>query len=448
MACSHEVVIMADNMQNSTTVNKPRSESWTWRPLLTGDTRTRALETVRAIAGHLRDRLPADIAANASLGGGQAGIALFFAYLHRCLADPGAHAAAVQLLEQATDALAAQPSWISLYAGFSGVAWAGEHLGSFLFEPGGDDPNEDVDETLHALLSQGQWGGDYDLIRGLVGLGVYALERLPNPVAAETLERIVAHLANSAERRPDGATWWTDPRWLPPEDAANHPHGYYNLGVAHGVPGVIALLGAACAAGLGSKLVRDVLADAVAWVLAQRQSVDGVTLFPLWVENDTPPAKSRLAWCYGDAGVAAALFWAGRHVGEPAWEGAALEIALRAAEQAPEQTGVVDAGLCHGAAGLGHLFNRLAQASANDRLAVAARFWFDLALAMRRPGQGVGGYQAWGPAPGGGLAWWDDATFLTGSAGIGLSLLAATTDVEPRWDRVLLAGPFSGERVA
>src|SRR5262249_54184039 len=99
-------------------------------------------------------------------------------------------------------------------------------------------------------------------------------------------------------------------------------------------------------------------------------------------------------------------------------------------------------------AGLGQIFNRLAQASGDDRLAVAARFWFDQALSMRRPGHGVGGYQAWGPAPVGELAWWDDGTFLTGGAGIGLSLLAAVTDVEPRWDRVLLTGPFSGGPVS
>jgi hypothetical protein len=32
-----------------------------------------------------------------------------------------------------------------------------------------------------------------------------------------------------------------------------------------------------------------------------------------------------------------------------------------------------------------------------------------------------------------------DPGFLTGAAGIGLALLAATSPVEPAWDRVLLA---------
>ena len=36
------------------------------------------------------------------------------------------------------------------------------------------------------------------------------------------------------------------------------------------------------------------------------------------------------------------------------------------------------------------------------------------------------------------LGWRPDPGFLTGSAGVGLVLLAATTPVEPEWDRVLL----------
>jgi hypothetical protein len=434
---------MADEVRQAPGSAVSATGAVAWRPLLSGMMRERALEHVRDIADHLRAGLQFAKAEDASLGAGRAGIAVFFAYLHQCFREPGTHALAAQLLEEAMDAVAATPMGISLYAGFPGVAWTTAHLCPMLFELDTDDPNESVDATLREHLNQPQWWGDYDLIRGLVGLGVYALERLPSAAAADCLERVVWHLATKAQLRPDGAAWWTDPHWLPEEEAAKHPHGYYNLGVAHGVPGAIALLGAACQAGIGIKKARPLLVHAVPWVLAQQHTVDGAMIFPLWVEDNTSPGKSRLAWCYGDAGVAAALFRAGRDAGEPAWERAALDIASRAVKRPPDQTGVVDAGLCHGAAGLGHLFNRLGQESGNELLGDAARFWFEQTLAMRRPGQGVGGYQAWGPAPSGDLAWWDDPSFLTGAAGIGLALLAAASDVEPRWDRVLLSGPFS-----
>ena len=35
--------------------------------------------------------------------------------------------------------------------------------------------------------------------------------------------------------------------------------------------------------------------------------------------------------------------------------------------------------------------------------------------------------------------WEDDTTFLTGATGIALAFLAATSSVEPNWDRVLLS---------
>jgi hypothetical protein len=411
----------------------------TWRPLLSGAARERALEAVGDIAAALGLGLPAAVGVDASLSSGRAGVAVFFAYLERAGVGAGAGTAA-RYLEEAMDAVASAPMNAMLYAGFPGVAWAATHLQDALFDPGAGDPAEDVDDLLRERLGQSPWPGDFDLVRGLVGLGVYALERLPRPTSAECLRRVVAHLAAMAERRAEGVTWWTDPRFLPIEYAGNHPHGYYDLGLAHGVPGVIALLGAACAAGIAADTARPLMADAVSWLRAQQKAIDGEPTFPYWVREEWTP-KTRQAWCYGDPGVAAALLAAARRAGEPAWEREALAVALRSAARPPDRTGVVDAGVCHGAAGLGHIFNRLAQATGDDRLADAARFWFEQALAMRRPGEGIGGFLALSPRGGIEATWWDDPSLLTGAAGVGLALLAAATPVEPSWDRALLLEP-------
>jgi hypothetical protein len=229
-------------------------------------------------------------------------------------------------------------------------------------------------------------------------------------------------------------TWWTNPTWLPSPTREQFPHGYYNLGQAHGVPGVIALLGQACAAGVAVAQARPLLEGAVRWLLAQQ----GPGGFAAWLGPEAADKPTRLAWCYGDPGVAAALLGAARCIGEPAWEREAVAIARRAARHPPEESGVVDVGLCHGAAGLGHLFNRMYQATGDSGLAQAARFWFERTLAMRRPGRGIGGYEAWAPGADGDLTWVAEVGVLTGAAGIALALLAATTPMEPAWDRMLL----------
>jgi hypothetical protein len=152
--------------------------------------------------------------------------------------------------------------------------------------------------------------------------------------------------------------------------------------------------------------------------------------------------------------VAVALLGAARSVGERAWEEVALAIARRAAHRPPEQAGVVDAGLCHGAAGLGHLFNRMFQATGDLQLQEAAHFWFKRTLEMRHSDRGIGGFCASDLADDGTVTWRDAAGFLTGAAGIALALMAAWTPIEPAWDRVLLAAipPLSvrqnGERIS
>jgi hypothetical protein len=377
-------------------------------------------------------RAPAE---DPSLAGGSTGRALLHGYLALAPHGHGHADAAARCLEHALAGVADRPASASLYGGLTGVGWALAHLGGRLPGLDGEDDLGQIDDVLLDHLDRSPWPEDYDLISGLVGFGVYALERLPRPAAVACLQRVIAHLARTAERHPGGVTWWTNPAWLPPETRAEFPRGYYNLGLAHGVPGVIALLGQACAADVAAGTARPLLEGAVRWLLAQQ----GPGGYPHWVGPEGPGRPARLAWCYGDPGVAAALLWAARCVQEPAWEEEARAIARRAAGRPPDQAGVVDAGLCHGACGLGHLFNRLFQATGDPQLAEASRLWLERALQMRRPGRGIGGYEAWLPDDKGALSWAADPGLLTGAAGIALALLAATSAIEPAWDSMLLA---------
>jgi hypothetical protein len=176
----------------------------------------------------------------------------------------------------------------------------------------------------------------------------------------------------------------------------------------------------------------------VSWLLEQRLPQEGPVRFAYWLAPAELPSPARSAWCYGDPGVAAALLSAARCLGESAWEEEALELAVRAARRPVEECGVTDAGLCHGAAGLGHIFNRLYQSTGHAELASAARFWLARALELRRPGHGVAGFvpDTAGEDP---RRW--DAGFLMGAAGIALALAAASSEAEPTWDRLMLLSP-------
>jgi lantibiotic modifying enzyme len=393
---------------------------------------------VRAIADCVRvskgDGTAPAIASEPSLAGGAAGLAVLFAYLAQADPTGAEEEAAKTWLARAVGAVSERPVAASLYNGLAGVAWAAAHLGERLPDLDTEGTTAEIDEVLIEHLDQSPWTETYDLIGGLVGFGVYALERRPRPAATACLERVVGRLAETAEHRPEGITWVSCAEWLPADARAAYPPRHYNLGLAHGVPAVIALLGQACAAGVAEDTARPLLDGAVRWLPAQQ--VPGG--FPYGTELESPAAPARLAWCYGDPGVAVALLLAARCAGEPSWEREALAVARRAAERSPDEAGVVDAGLCHGAAGLGHLFNRMYQATGEAPLGEAACFWFRRTLEMRQPGRGIAGYAARRTAPDGTPTWEDDPGLLTGVAGIALALLAAATPLEPAWDRVLL----------
>lgn len=413
-----------------------------WRPILEGRLQALALETVRSIAESLRNWRPEPdhfAAGNPGLKSGAAGLAVFFAYAAEGLGEPEYEPPARRLLEQAVVLAEEQPMPPSLYSGLAGVGWAAAHLEDQLPSADREAVLDQIDEALLEDLRQAPPYEDYALMSGLVGLGVYALERLPAPAAVECLERIVDHLAATAERKPEGATWWRGPEKMSLLGQKKAPEGMYEVGLSGGVSGVVALLARVCAAGIAVERARPLLDDAARWVLAQEAPDGPPEGFPYGIRPNQPQRNwTRSSWAHGDPGVAVALLGAARCVGEPAWEERARTAALRATTRSPDRTRVLDASLSVGAAGLGHLFNRLYQATGVARLADRSRFWFERALEMRGAGEGIAGYAAWVPDENNVGQWWDDPGILNGVAGIALALLGASTSLEPAWDRMML----------
>lgn len=412
-----------------------------WRPLLTGAAAGRAMAAATEIAAATArgliqyppgvDRQAAPIWDNV-LSGGRAGQSLLHAYLALDGAGESYADTALRFLDQAAEGAAALTMSTSLYLGFPGIAWVNSHLAGRLFIEE-EDGNREVDDLLLHALSSTAWKGQYDLFNGLVGVGAYALERLTRPSGVRCLEAVVAELDRRAEHDVDGATFFSPVDTLDSKYQSQFPRGTYILGMAQGIPGVIALLGASCAAGIARNRARPLLAATVSWLLAREQPPESEYRFAHFYLPGFEPYRSRLAWCFGDLGIAASLLVAARGADEPAWEVEARRIARAAAGRTVASSGVPDADLCHGAAGVGHVFNRLYQATGEADLGQAASFWLNHALELRRPGVGIAGFRM--ASPGG---WVDEPGFLGGATGIGLALLAAVSDVDPAWDQLLL----------
>jgi hypothetical protein len=418
-----------------------------WRPILDEVHSAQAVEIARVImAAIARGEGPAPEAFGPRqvqvwsnvLGTGSAGYSLVHAYLYLAGAGDEHSDQAIEYLDRASDFMAEFRMAESLYYGFPGIAWVTAHLAGKLFE---DDPEDgvDLDEALVHFLEHPDRPGEYDLLNGFAGLGLYSIERLPRPSAARCLERVVSSLAARAERTAEGAAFFTPGEEMLPLYRETYPQGGFNLGVAHGLAGVIALLGAVCSTGIAAREARALLDATVSWLMAREMPPESPYRFPHFHAPGVEPPRGRLAWCYGDLGISVALVRGGGGAGAPVGAREALRIARDAARRDPGLSRVQDVGLCHGSAGAGHLFNRLYQATGDEELGAAARYWFARAFEMRRPGAGLAGFLSYGRNAGQGAGWSAEPGFLSGAAGIALALLAAATPVPPAWDRLLLA---------
>jgi lantibiotic biosynthesis protein len=423
-----------------------------WRPILLEPVRQRALHAAHEVAGALSTREWAPATIGPGLASGNAGLAVFFEEMFRLTDDRHFEETRDARWNFAIDQLgSARISHPSLFGGYCGVGWATAHLSSEQApkEPMAppEDPDgihEDLEETLLQDLETLPSPTVFDLVGGPVGWGLYSLQRWPHARARRALEHVVDFLERTAEPCPEGFRWWTSPYLLQPWQRELSPGGYYNLGLAHGVPGICVLLSQVIRRGIRDSQASRLLEGAVDWMLSQRIEGSRGLAFPSSIIDGQPPDPSRLAWCYGDLGIAAALLVAAHCVGHERWATEALSIARNAARISPGESGIVDTGLCHGSAGAGHVFNRMYQMTHDPLLLDAARFWLERTLDMRVPKGGLAGFVAWmtGPhLPGGVRGWVALPGVLEGAAGSALALLAGCTHHESAWDRFLFLSP-------
>lgn len=407
-------------------------------PLLDGPLAARARVALDAIADALLDaRRDAHRPGGAGLAGGPGGEAL----LHHCLdaarPERGHRARASALLDDALQA-GSELTTPGLHSGFLGIAWLLDHM-----LPTGsadDDANAEIDEAVTGLLDAGSWTAPFDCISGLVGIGAYALERRRRTEAANEMVRLVVQrLDETAERVDRGIVWWTYPRWIPPAARGKRRWRHLDVGLAHGIAGVVAFLAKCRLRGVDDARVDRLLGGATSALLAH---VGGPAhnggWTPNWIGRGLGHERARTAWCYGDPGVASALLLAARAASRSDWEVQAVALAHAAARRPFEHTSCIDGGICHGAAGIAHVLHRLHRATADPVLRDGAREWIERLLEMRRPGEGVAGFVAMIPEPDGQVSARADTSFLVGAAGVGLVLAEALSAELSGWDACLL----------
>jgi len=195
---------------------------------------------------------------------------------------------------------------------------------------------------------------EYDLIRGLTGLGV-VLRRIGNH---DLLHDVLTYLVRLTETLRSLPGWWCSNG--PSRDQPDPAGGHGNHGLAHGITGPLALLALTYLDGVHVEGQVAAMNRILSWLdVWEQRSIDGAAWWPQTLtraelEHRTPkqPGPGRASWCYGTPGVARAVQLAARAV-DDALRQRHAEVAFAACIADPAQTGLLtDRGLCHGTAGL------------------------------------------------------------------------------------------------
>ena len=410
-------------------------------------------QTAHPASAHWRDH---------AVGQGHAGLALLFGALDQ--RDPGqgwdrtAHRH-LALAARAIEAVPRPPT--GLFAGLAGIGLVATVLSDdgaryrrllatldqalaarvpalvgALHRGGGEAGREGVRRRVGGSAVR-----ELDLISGLTGVAAYLLLRRDEPGVGPALHEVLGSLVERTGSDGEGPRWRTRPDQLSPDDRARYPTGYLNCGLAHGIPGPLAVLSLALRVGTDLPGLPDAVARTADWLTAHRTDDPSGPNWPNAVSlpngsaGSGPVAPARSAWCYGGPGVAAALRLAGDALGDTAARHHDLAAAaLSAALARPAEVARVDSPtFCHGRAGLLAITSAFARATGDDGFRRAAATMaaelvdrFDPAAPLGYRDLESGGRHI------------DQPGLLTGAPGVALALLGATSPVEPAWARLFL----------
>jgi hypothetical protein len=384
--------------------------------------------------------LPHDVAQ------GDAGLALAASYFDRCFPDAGWDTIGHGYLVTAVGSLERTEVGPGLFSGAAGLAFVtsqlsrrGSRYGRLLATL-----NQELDTEAARLTrtvnsrDAGLAVREFDTISGLAGVTAQLLARPHAAATRGALDALVA-LVRSTGKDPHPPRWYTPPELFPSEEEkSRYPRGSLNCGLAHGVPGPLAVLALAASDGVPIHGIREAAADVSGWLVTHRRDdrwgVNWPAMVSLPDDGSMIDGPSRAAWCYGAPGVARALWLAGAALGEQSLTELAVEAMARIYERPIRARQIESPTFCHGVAGLLQVTLRFRHDTGLELFDDAACDLVDQILDHFEPDRSVLGFR--GIEPGGTRV--DQAGLLDGAPGVAMVLLAAALPVEPTWDRLFL----------
>lgn len=398
--------------------------------------RQQLISQLGAFAEEIRQNNNANL--ESGLLDGKAGILLMFSYLSKIFPESSYQETTFKLLEELSNALANEKLTYSMSSGVAGISFAFQHLRNIGVLDASEDLNlSELDEFISQGIDNDFLSGNWDPLHGMVGLGIYFLERDKETSEKKYLEKIVNHLSAMRVSKEENRIWMTP-------GYRKYSNDNYNFGMAHGMPGILSFLSEVHERGIRQNEIEEMFSSCIPYLL-QNEYADPVYCFPTAIDVQPKEDKeekvfSRLGWCYGDLSMANALIHCGRALKKKELHAKGIEVALKTTKRTFENAGCVDAPFCHGSVGLVHQYLRLYHLTQNENFKMAADYWMNITQQQfYKAGEGAGGYYS--------REFNEEKNefefetkfgLLEGSAGIALVYLSYLYDIKPDWDIIFL----------
>lgn len=370
---------------------------------------------------------------------GSSGLTLFLFYYSRLVQDDQYSDVASDILMECLEKMNNGYNYPTYCTGISGMAWVIDHLEQEGFiDNDNDDLLSPMDTYLHSEMMRNMQLKNYDFLHGAIGIAYYFLNRYRNTKSdalkqqySNYVVEVIDLLDSYSIKEKETIKWLTILNYETNEKA-------YNLSLSHGMASFLKFFCKLHKFEAFRSKVEPLLRGNAKYLLEQKNREDNpYSMFPNWVSDEGEVSKySRLSWCYGDLGIALALWEAAGCLEDETMKKEVLTIFEHAAKRTSyEDSRIMDPGICHGSFGAAKIFNRIYRETGDEQFLETSRFWIEDGLKMAIHEDGYAGFKKWKAKE---EIWQSDLTLLEGVAGIGLSMIDFLSDQDNTWDECLM----------
>jgi lantibiotic modifying enzyme len=359
---------------------------------------------------------------------GTPGIIVFLIHYYTHFPEERVSEKAEKLIQELLREITEYPSWSHTFSdGLVGIKWLLEYLcRKEILDADSLDLSDDLNKLTFSICKTLIEHNNIDFLHGAVGV----LGQLSNE---DEIREAIILLMDRAKTEED-ILYWPD-TYL---DETELGKKVVNIGLSHGISSQLCILSKANPGLFPEPGKEAILSSIIATILKAENKPGSHSLFPDKYYFTDENGFSGLSWCYGDMGIAFALWRSGQAMQRTDWQEEAIRIMKHAATRfETDKDFIKDACLCHGTAGIAHMFNRFYKETNLPEFRKASLQWIEATLEMSKHSDGLAGYKMW---QGKDKAWGVDYGLLEGIAGVGLALLGflAEDTEELAWDSCLL----------